>query len=199
MTRLHQPDPGPGGLPPGQAPREALPVKHYGRVPRAREGWPLMAVSDGAPPLVIDLAAFLDGLPRVLVTGDLHCASGWSTPALRWEGVPAAAFLDRFPPPDAAIGVLALAEYGYSANLRLADLRRPTSLIAVGLNGEPLPAEHGGPVRLVVPHLYGYKSVKWFRGLEYLLRMRRGFWEERGYHVVGDPWTGRRYSYQESG
>ena len=83
-------------------------------------------------------------------------------------------------------------------------MKRPVSktpalrrLPPVRRNGTELPPEHGAPVRLVIPHLYGYKSVKWFRGWEYLYAPRRGFWEERGYHIVGDVWTGRRYSYEE--
>ena len=117
---------------------------------------------------------------------------------LTWQGVPAAAILEQFPPPARTAGVMAYAEYGYSTNLRLADLAEPTTLLATHLNGAPLPAEHGFPVRLVVPHLYAYKSPKWFRGWEYLEVPRRGFWEERGYHRHGDPWLEERYSYQET-
>ena len=188
---------GPSGLPPDQTVREVLPVKHYGRVPRERPVWSLMVVGRGAEPEVLALDDLVGRFERVRVRSDLHCASGWSVCGLEWEGVRTADVLALLPPPAGTVGVLALAEYGYTANVRVADLQRPTSLLAVGLAGGPLPAEHGGPVRLVVPHLYGYKSVKWFRGWEYLARLRRGFWEERGYHLVGDPWTGRRYSYQE--
>lgn len=196
----------PERLPPGQ---QALPhpkVKHYGPVPRAvPQRWTMsFGVRSGKEDdagLTGELgrltAVGLDELPQVSATGDLHCASGWSAQGLRWEGVPTSAVLDLFPPPPGTLGVLAYAEYGYSTNVRLEDLRRPTSLLATRLDGEPLAPEHGFPVRLVVPHLYGYKSAKWFRGWEYLLTPVRGFWEERGYHLVGDPWSGERYSYME--
>lgn len=94
---------------------------------------------------------------------------------------------------------MAWAEYGYSASLRLSDFTAPTTLLATHRGGEPLTAEHGSPLRLVVPHLYGYKSPKWLRGIEYLTAERPGFWEERGYHLIGDVWTGRRYAYEDDG
>ncbi|GHD55569.1 hypothetical protein GCM10010317_040930 [Streptomyces mirabilis] len=94
---------------------------------------------------------------------------------------------------DAGLGT----EYGYAANLRLRDFTAPETLLATHHNGELLTAEHGFPLRLVVPHLYGYKSPKWLRGIEYLTEDRRGFWEERGYHNVGDAWKEQRYSHQE--
>jgi DMSO/TMAO reductase YedYZ molybdopterin-dependent catalytic subunit len=191
-------------LPPGQRLVPQLKVKHYGRVPRgAPETWLMIFAaekgSDGTASLELGrlLAQDLAELPQRSVTTALHCASGWSAQGITWEGVPASVLLERFPPPVGTTGVLAYAEYGYSANVRLADLLQPTTLLATRLNGEPLPAEHGYPVRLVVPHLYGHKSPKWFRGWEYLTTPRRGFWEERGYHVIGDPWTEQRYSYLE--
>lgn len=182
-------------LPPGQTVRDGLAVKHYGRVPRGRDPWRLSFGGDASS--VVLAVDDLRAMPQVEVVADHHCAAGWSALGLRWSGVPAAEVLRLAPPPEGTTGALAVAEYGYSANLRLEDLRRPTTLLALGLDGAPLPPEHGAPVRLVVPHLFGYKSVKWLRGWEYLREERRGFWEERGYHVVGDPWSGRRWSYEE--
>jgi DMSO/TMAO reductase YedYZ molybdopterin-dependent catalytic subunit len=89
------------------------------------------------------------------------------------------------------------AEYGYSANIRMADFLAEGTMLALYRDGERLTPDHGFPVRLVVPHLYAWKSVKWARGVEYLIQDRRGFWEERGYHNVADPWREQRYSYQE--
>jgi len=196
-------------LPPGQDLLPALKVKHYGPIPRAkRDNWTMsFSVSehdDGDQPELSThrelgrlTAPELDALPQSRISASLHCASGWSAQNLGWQGVPAAAVLELFPPPEGTIGALVYGEYGYSANVRLSDLLRPTTLLAVGLDGEPLAPEHGFPVRLVVPHLYAHKSPKWFRGWEYLSRPRRGFWEERGYHLIGDPWAEERYSYQE--
>lgn len=89
------------------------------------------------------------------------------------------------------------AEYGYSANLRLADFADPRTIFATHRNGEPLTAEHGFPVRLIVPGLYAWKGPKWVRAVEYMRADRRGFWEERGYHNLADPWREQRYSHQE--
>ncbi|GAB3891535.1 hypothetical protein GCM10027612_37560 [Microbispora bryophytorum subsp. camponoti] len=89
------------------------------------------------------------------------------------------------------------AEYGYSANMRMSDFDRPATLFATHLGENPLSPEGGHPVRIVVPHLYAWKSVKWVRAVEYLTEDRRGFWEDRGYHNVADPWKEQRYSYQE--
>jgi len=194
-------------LPPGQQLLTALKIKHYGPVPRRRsDDWSMIFSGDASrpapegspsPELGRLTVRELADLPQRRVVAGLHCASGWSVQGLTWEGVPASVVVERFPPPPGTVGLLAYAEYGYSANVRLADLAQPTTLLATRLNGVPLPAEHGGPVRLVVPHLYGHKSPKWFRGWEYLTAPRRGFWEERGYHVIGDPWTEQRYSYLE--
>ncbi|MFD5575414.1 molybdopterin-dependent oxidoreductase, partial [Streptomyces cadmiisoli] len=93
--------------------------------------------------------------------------------------------------------VMVWAEYGFSSNLRLADFASERTVFATHEGGELLTAEHGFPVRLVVPHLYAWKGPKWVRGIEYMTADRRGFWEERGYHNIGDPWREQRYSYQE--
>jgi len=192
-----------GELPPGQRLSD-LRVKHYGRVPAGEpETWTTVfgvdrGLDDGSADELGRLTAGeLATWPQTEVVADLHCASGWTARDLTWQGVPTAAVLQRFPPPAGTVGVMAYAQYGYSANVRLADLLQPTTLLATGLNGKPLPREHGFPLRLVVPHLYAHKSPKWFRGWEYLVRPRRGFWEQRGYHLVGDPWAEERYSYME--
>ncbi|MFB8134434.1 molybdopterin-dependent oxidoreductase [Streptomyces mirabilis] len=130
--------------------------------------------------------------PRRVPPGQRH-VHGW--PVSHYGPVP------RFRPERWNLRVfgatLAWAEYGYAANLRLRDFTAPETLLATHHNGELLTAEHGFPLRLVVPHLYGYKSPKWLRGIEYLTEDRRGFWEARGYHNVGDPWKEQRYSHQE--
>jgi DMSO/TMAO reductase YedYZ molybdopterin-dependent catalytic subunit len=190
-------------LPPGQQAIPALKVKHYGRVPRGEAAtWRMLFLQDlgaGRQPSELGrlTAADLEAFPQSRVTTALHCASGWSTLDVSWKGVPAAAVFERFPPAPGTVGLLAYAEYGYSTNLRISDLLRPTTLLAIRLDDQPLPPDHGHPVRLVVPHLYAHKSPKWFRGWEYLVVPRRGFWEERGYHLIGDPWQEQRYSYLE--
>lgn len=200
--------PGPGAstppgqrdrLPPGQYLPTGWPVLHYGPVPRHRpESWDLRvfgATSSGED-LRLDTAAFL-ALPCTTVHADLHCVTKFSVLDNDWSGVPTRALLELAPPAADATHVMVWAEYGYSANLGLADFAADDALFATSRNGEPLSPEHGWPVRLVVPRLFGWKGPKWVRGVEYLTEDRRGFWEERGYHNVGDPWREQRYSYQE--
>ena len=139
----------------------------------------------------------LSSLPHLTVVADLHCATGPTSTDHEWYGILTAAVLKLVPPAPDVTHVMAWAEYGYAANLRLTDFSDPEALLATHHNGEPLTAEHGFPLRLVVPHLYGYKSPKWLRAIEYLTEDRRGFWEERGYHNIGDPWKEQRYSHQE--
>lgn len=186
-------------LPPGQRRVGGWPVAHYGPVPRFRaDNWHLQvfgATATGAKYTWTwdELAA----LPTTTVTTDLHCASGTTTSGHEFFGVPAATVLELAPPGPRVTHVMAWAEYGYSANLRLADFASARTLMATHHNGEQLTAEHGFPLRLVVPHLYGYKGPKWLRALEYMTGDRRGFWEERGYHNIADPWAEQRHSYQE--
>ncbi|MCX4616669.1 MULTISPECIES: molybdopterin-dependent oxidoreductase [Streptomyces] len=136
-------------------------------------------------------------LPHTTVVADLHCATGPTSTDHEWFGIAATTVLDLAQPSPDVTHVMAWAEYGYAANLRLRDFTAPETLLATHHNGELLTAEHGFPLRLVVPHLYGYKSPKWLRGIEYLTEDRRGFWEARGYHNVGDPWKEQRYAHQE--
>jgi DMSO/TMAO reductase YedYZ molybdopterin-dependent catalytic subunit len=186
-------------LPPGQRLSPELRTKHYGRVPRMHlDTWTLSltgATASGTT-TVLTLEQVRE-LPRATVRGDLHCASKWSVPDLSWRGVLVRTLLDLVPPAPDVTHVLAFAEYGYSATLRIEDVASPRAVVADELDGEPLTPEHGYPLRLVVPHLYGFKGPKWLRGLEYLRHPVRGFWEQRGYHVVGDAWREERYAYQE--
>lgn len=188
-----------GTLPPGQRRATGWPVMHYGRVPSVdAERWTLTvtgATADGGE-CTLRLRE-LEAMPRLRVAGDLHCVSRWTIPDRRWEGVAGRTLVDLFPPRDDVEHVRVWAAYGYSATLRLEDLVAARTVLATHVMDEPLSPEHGWPLRLVVPHLYGYKGPKWLRTVEYLTRPERGFWEERGYHLHGDPWTQERYAYQE--
>ncbi|MER6374886.1 molybdopterin-dependent oxidoreductase [Streptomyces mirabilis] len=189
----------PRRVPPGQRHVHGWPVSHYGPVPRFRpERWNLRvfgatAAGDERTWSFEEFTA----LPHTTVVADLHCATGPTSTDHEWFGIAATTVLDLAPPSPDVTHVMAWAEYGYAANLRLRDFTAPETLLATHHNGELLTAEHGFPLRLVVPHLYGYKSPKWPRGIEYLTEDRRGFWEARGYHNVGDPWKEQRYSHQE--
>jgi DMSO/TMAO reductase YedYZ molybdopterin-dependent catalytic subunit len=134
------------------------------------------------------------GLPKVRITSDFHCVTRWSRFDNTWEGVAFAEILKLAQPTPAAQFVLVHAEQGFTANLPLADLDRDNVLFATHHDGVPLAPDHGYPLRLIVPHLYAWKSVKWVRGLEFLEHDTAGFWEQNGYHMHGDPWKEQRHS-----
>ena len=188
----------PDRLPPGQYIPRGWPVLHSGKVPRTDLAvWELQVYGETASGERTrwDRSAF-DALPRTDLTADFHCVTKWTLLDSTWSGVSGATLLEVAPPAAGVTHVMVWAEYGYSANVSLDDFRR--GMLATHRNGEPLSPEHGWPLRLVVPHLYAWKSAKWVRAVEYLDEDRRGFWEERGYHNRADPWREERYSYQES-
>ena len=186
-------------LPPGQHLAREWPVLHYGPVPRFRpQSWDLRVF--GATEASADHRWTWDAfcqLPRVSVDADLHCVTKFSLTGGSWQGVATAEIIEQVPPAPDTTHVMVWAEFGYSANLRLADFMATGAILASHHNEQPLTAEHGFPVRLVVPHLYAWKGPKWARGVEYLTADRRGFWEERGYHNLADPWQEQRYAWQE--
>lgn len=186
-------------LPPGQYVPRSWPVLHYGPVPKFRpERWDLRvhgAIASGREHRWT--WPEFDAMARDQVTADFHCVTKFTIRGVRWEGVLASTLAELIPPAGDATHVMVWAEYGYSANLRMSDFLAETTLLATHRDGERLTPEYGAPVRMVVPHLYGWKSVKWVRAVEYLVADRRGFWEERGYHNIADPWREQRYSYQE--
>lgn len=131
-------------------------------------------------------------LPRVPVTADIHCVTSWSKLDTRWEGVAVQTFL-RDVVTDAE-HVLVLSDGGYTTNLPIGDLAEGMAWVVDTYDGEALPPEHGGPARLLVPHLYLWKSAKWVRGLRLVPQDEPGFWETFGYHERGDPWQEQRYA-----
>lgn len=186
-------------LPPGQYVPRGFPVLHYGPVPKFRpEKWDFRVF--GATVEGEEQRWDWDGfqrLPQTKIVADFHCVTKFTIPDNLWEGVTGAALAEIMPPHPDVTHVMVWAEYGYSANIRLSDFLAEGTVLATHHNGETLTLDHGFPVRMVIPHLYAWKSVKWARGIEYLIGNRRGFWEERGYHNVADPWQEQRYSYQE--
>jgi DMSO/TMAO reductase YedYZ molybdopterin-dependent catalytic subunit len=186
-------------VPPQQQLSRDWPVLHYGPVPKFRpDSWDLRIFGATASEQE-HRWTFKDfcALPRTSVIADFHCVTKFSVLGNVWGGVPTSVVLEAVPPAADVTHVMVWAEYGYSANLRLADFADEHTLLATERNGRQLSIEHGFPCRLIVPHLYAWKGPKWVRGIEYLTRDKRGFWEERGYHNVGDPWGEQRYSYQE--
>ncbi len=181
-------------LPPGQSATLKWPVLHYGSVPHFDpERWDFRVSGLVEDPLRLTWSEF-SALPRVSVTRDFHCVTRWSRFDNRWEGVSFREILRRVRLRLGAAFVLVHAEQGFTANVPLADLDREDVLFATHHDGQPLTADHGYPLRLVVPHLYAWKSVKWVRALEFLDRDQPGFWEQNGYHMYGDPWKEQRHS-----
>jgi DMSO/TMAO reductase YedYZ molybdopterin-dependent catalytic subunit len=183
-----------GRLPSGQSLTLKWPVLHSGTVPRFdSERWDFRVVG-----LVEEEARFtwqqFGQLRQSEVQADFHCVTRWSRFDNHWQGVLARDVLARVRPRSTARFALIHAEQGFTANLPLEDLLRPSSILALRHDGEALTPDHGYPLRLIVPHLYAWKSVKWVRGIELLDRDAPGFWERNGYHMYGDPFKEQRYS-----
>ena len=180
-------------LPPGQVLTRKWPVLHYGTVPDVDTArWKFAFIGAVSSPLELTWAE-LASLPRQETACDIHCVTRWSRLDNIFGGVPVQALLQRARPLPSARFVLVHAEQGFTTNVPLADLDRPANLLALTHDGEPLTPEHGGPVRLLIPHLYLWKSAKWVRGFELLEEDYPGFWEQNGYHMRGDPWAEERY------
>jgi DMSO/TMAO reductase YedYZ molybdopterin-dependent catalytic subunit len=183
-----------GRLPPGQSLTLKWPVLHVGDVPPFNpQLWTFEITGLVEQPISLTWLEF-SRLPQTAVTADMHCVTRWSRFDVVWEGILFSEVMKFVKIKPQAKSVMVAAEYGYTSNVPLADLDRPTSLFALKENGEALPPEHGYPVRLVVPHLYAWKSVKWVRGLEFLKEDAPGFWEQNGYHLYGDPFREQRFS-----
>lgn len=182
-----------GRLPPGQSLTLKWPVLHYGSVPRFDpERWDFRVYGFVEAPLRWTWAEF-NALPKVARHSDFHCVTRWSRFDNDWEGVAFQEVLRRIKLKPGARHVLVHAEQGYTANVPLADLDREEVLFATHHDGQPLSADHGYPLRLIVPHLYSWKSVKWVRGIEFLDHDAPGFWEQNGYHMYGNPWKEQRF------
>jgi len=132
-------------------------------------------------------------LPPSTYSGDIHCVTTWSKLGTTFTGVSVDALLDAAGVLPAATHVVAWSVTGYTTNLPLEHVRGGLAWLVWDWEGRPLPREHGGPVRLLVPHLYFWKSAKWVAGLRLLDHDEPGFWETRGYHALGDPWSEQRY------
>lgn len=182
-----------GRLPPGQSLTLKWPVLHYSGVPGFDpEIWDFRTAGLVENPLHLSWAQF-SALPRIQVTADFHCVTRWSRFDNHWEGVAFRTLYEMTRPRPEASHVMIHCGEGYTTNAPLEDLMEGNVLFALKHDGEPLAPEHGGPLRLVVPKLYGWKSAKWVRGLEFMPRDQPGFWEQNGYHIYGDPFKEQRF------
>ncbi len=181
-----------GKLPPGQEWIEELIPYDIGPVPSLRlEDFRLRIDGEVENPLELSWEEFLE-LPQAEVVADFHCVTHWSVPGLRWEGVLARTIVELCRPKPGVRWVMAYGREGYSTNVPYEYFARGDTILAHKLNGNPLSPENGWPLRLVVPSLYAWKSAKYLVRLEFRAEKRRGFWEARGYHDIGDPWREER-------
>ncbi|HET9765093.1 MAG TPA: sulfite oxidase-like oxidoreductase [Casimicrobiaceae bacterium] len=181
-------------LPPGQYQTHDFPVLSMGPTPSVDLAVWRFTLRHGPKPLASWSWEDFEALPRTVWRGDIHCVTKWTKLGTTWEGV---TLDDLF----TAAGIAPPTQYllaesydGYDTNVPVAELTGGRAMIATRFEGAPLAAEHGGPARLLVPHLYFWKSAKWVKGLRFTARNEAGFWELRGYHLHGDPWREQRYT-----
>lgn len=181
-------------LPPGQRQVENFPVLDLGVKPEvAPDRWELKIGGHVENPVTLSWDAFL-ALPQSKDVSDLHCVTTWSQFDMAWEGVSFFTLVDLVRPKDSATHVFFKSYDGYSTNNPLDVMMDDDVLIAHSWNGAPLPREHGGPARVIVPKRYAWKGAKWIREITFLDRDILGFWEVRGYSNTADPWTDDRFS-----
>jgi DMSO/TMAO reductase YedYZ molybdopterin-dependent catalytic subunit len=193
VTDLHEEVDG-ERLPPGQRETTRFPVLSKSGTPSVdREEWTFEVWGAVDEPLALSFEEFT-GLPTETQRQDFHCVTGWSRFDCEFTGVTFPSLAERAGVDDDAVDVLFHAADGYSTNLPLDDCMREEVLFTWALDGDDLAADHGGPVRVVVPHKYAYKGAKWVTGVEFLTEPERGYWEKRGYSNTADPWNEERYA-----
>ena len=193
FRRRHEADPAQTDrVPPGQYVVTDYPVLSAGPTPHTPlDQWTFSITGAVDAPRSWTWEEFL-ALPAETVTEDIHCVTHWTKLGTTWRGVAVDTLLDGVE--TEAEYVVEVADGGYTTNLPLEDLRDGKAWVAYEFDGAPLEAEHGGPARMLVPHLYFWKSAKWVRGVELLDHDEPGFWETYGYHMYGDPWREQRYA-----
>jgi DMSO/TMAO reductase YedYZ molybdopterin-dependent catalytic subunit len=181
-------------LPPGQHLVTNWPVLDLGRTPDVSTArWRLRIGGMVERPTTLDWPSFMS-LPQTRLRSDIHCVTTWSRYDNDWAGVMTADLVEHVRPNPKATAVMLHGYDGYTTNLPLHDFASTAALVAREWQGKPLTREHGGPARLVVPHLYFWKSAKWISGIDFVDADEPGFWEVNGYHMRGDPWAEERYS-----
>ena len=180
-------------VPPGQYLANGFPVLSYGETPEiSTEDWEFKVWGSATPKTFTwsDIMA----MPQSEFTADFHCVTRWSKLDVKWRGIKVTDFMKQVEVDPKAVHIMDHCYGGYTTNIALEDFLREENFFAHTLFDEPLSADHGGPLRLVVPHLYAWKSAKWINGLEFLNEEALGFWERNGYHKRGEPWAEERYS-----
>jgi DMSO/TMAO reductase YedYZ molybdopterin-dependent catalytic subunit len=181
-------------LPPGQHESKAWPVLAAEPTPRLDTfSWTFKVEGLVENPVTWNWDE-IHALKESVFVGDIHCVTTWSRLGMTFNGVSVETMLEIARPLESASHVVAYSHTGYTTNLPIADVLEGKALVVWDVDGEPLPREHGGPARMIVPHLYFWKSAKWVAGLRVLDHDEPGFWETRGYNNYGDPWREQRYA-----
>ena len=193
IGKFFKKDPDNPRVPPGQSVTEGFPVLTYGPTPRVE-------------PQDVEVRAFglveektfswqdLLALPQTTLTRDFHCVTHWSKLDVTWTGVLTTDLMAQLKVFENATHVMFHCYGGYTTNLALEDFLAEGCMVVHTLEGEPIPVEHGGPLRTLIPHLYAWKSAKWLSGIEFMHGDKPGFWERNGYHMRGEPFAEERYS-----
>lgn len=186
-------DPAKERRPPGQRVTTDFPVLDLGIQPNVSQAeWSFTVGGQIAYPLKLDWRSFI-AQAQESFTNDIHCVTTWSRYDNRWTGMPMRSLLAQVKPHPTAKFLMVKSYDGYSTNIALADVDRDDVFIGHAWQDRPLDREHGGPARLVVPHLYFWKSAKWIRHITFMDGDQPGYWEARGYHMRGNPWKEERY------
>ncbi|MCA6510006.1 MAG: sulfite oxidase-like oxidoreductase [Pseudanabaena sp.] len=181
-------------IPKGQRLTNGFPIMTYGDTPQIqRQDWQFR-VWGLATEKIFSWDDFMS-MPQTEFTIDFHCVTTWSKLDVKWKGIKVTDFLKYIEVDPQAVHLMEHCYGGYTTNIAMEDFAREENFFAHTLFDAPLPIDNGGPMRLVVPHLYAWKSAKWLNGLEFLDKMQLGFWERNGYHHRGEPFAEERYSY----
>ena len=181
-------------LPKGQTITKKWPVLDLGVHPEiSLDNWKLIIDGEVEHPVTLDWEAFMN-LPQTEDTSDFHCVTTWSKMDMPWVGVRVIDLAALVHPKDTATHLMCYGYDDYTTNVSLAEALKPDVLLAHTVFGEPLPLEHGGPVRMITPQLYAWKGSKWISRIEFLAGNKLGFWEKRGYSNTAYPWRNDRYS-----
>lgn len=191
LGKIFRKDPDNPKVPPNQSVTDRFPVLTYGPTPRVDQAeLKIFGLAQEKTFSWDDLMA----LPQTSLTRDFHCVTHWSKLDVSWTGVLTRDLYERLEPSSKATHVMFHCYGGYTTNLKLDDFLADGCMLVHRLEGEPIPTEHGGPLRALIPHLYAWKSAKWLSGIEFMEGDRPGFWERNGYHNRGDPFAEERYS-----
>ena len=190
--RRRRPEP-PRPIPPGQYLESGFPVLSAGPTPRTPLDQWTFSIEDGSETQASWTWDEMQALPQTELTADIHCVTKWSKLDTNWKGVTIDALFEAADVDPTDDHIMAFCDGGYTTNLPVEDLLDGKGMIAFEYDGEPLEPAHGGPARLLVPHLYFWKSAKWVKGLRFMEEDEPGFWEMYGYHMYGDPWKEQRY------